>query len=1211
MPAELKEVIHIGMILTILMIITGTYPVLGANVELVNHLGGNNYDVALVGDFAYLGQEQDLVVLNIADKAKPLEERRITTPSIVYGIAVSGSYAYIANGKNGLTVLNINNVSSPWITGNNDTNGIAYDVEISGKYAFVITSNGLSIMDVNDPSSPRLVSSYGTNEMSSIAVSDGYAYVISKGDQNGKDYYSLLILNIADPEVPRLTGSYDIGEEGSVVVEGNYAYVSSGSGILIIDITDPEKIIFAGSCEIGNLVSDIVVSGNYAYLTGYSLSILDIKDPSAIALVGSHEIGDAKVVAVSDGHAYVISAVDGSSTGLFILDVTDPAAPAAIGSYSTTLNAYDIDASGNYAYIADYNSGLVIVNITDPSAVRLEGSIATAGHAYDITVAGNYAYIANSGLMILNITDPKLPQIESIYYNDSYDTIGVAVKDDHAYMASVFGGLLIIDTTDPSTPVYVGSYDTDDAQSVVISDNYAYIANGFSGLLILDITDPAAPAYVSHYDTAGYANDIAVTDGYACIADGSNGLVILDITDPASPRPLNTYGTAGYANDIIVADDLAYIAASDGGLIIVDISDPRAPVLAGSYATENAFGVTLSEENVLVADYNNGLFVLRLFEPQDTTPPAPVANLRESNVDKSWIKWTWTKPNDPDLSHAMIYIDNVFVTNTSDAFYNATGLAEGTTYTIGIKTVDTSGNINHNIVSGSVTTKITDRTPPATVTDLHVSGIGTNWVHWEWTNPTDADFSHVMVYIDGVLVTNTQDNHYNATGFLEGTVHTIGIQTVDTAGNINPATMTDQATTWTRDTTPPATVTDLHASSIGANWVRWAWTNPTDADFGHVRIYINGAFVTTTPSNSYNATGLSNGAEHTIAIETVDTSGNVNTTQVSDTATTLKLPVISNVAGRNIRATSITLEWDASEDTATVQISVNGIHLDTVNGSTYVHNDLNESTTYNYTLVPFNQNGLKGEAVGISLMTSSSEAGGGGGGSITTKSSNSGGSGGAGSTEDFENVELKDVVSIYLIMDTNAVYEFTKEGNPIQSISFYPFKNSGEIASTIEVLHSRSKLVISDPEDLVYKHINIWVGKAGFATEANIKDPKIKFKVDTSWIENMGVSPGDVRLQRYDGRSWKMLPTTLLSSSADYTIFEAETTGFSSFAITAGDRSQNRLESTSSEKFLNEPVGTETAEMKKTIPKKNRTWTLILIFLIAGIFAVGYEYLKK
>ncbi len=44
------------MILIILMITTGTFPALGANVELVSHLGGNNYDVAVAGNYAYLGQ---------------------------------------------------------------------------------------------------------------------------------------------------------------------------------------------------------------------------------------------------------------------------------------------------------------------------------------------------------------------------------------------------------------------------------------------------------------------------------------------------------------------------------------------------------------------------------------------------------------------------------------------------------------------------------------------------------------------------------------------------------------------------------------------------------------------------------------------------------------------------------------------------------------------------------------------------------------------------------------------------------------------------------------------------------------------------------------------------------------------------------------------------------------------------------------------------
>ena len=133
------------MILIILMITTGTFPALGANVELVSHLGGNNYDVAVAGNYAYLGQGQDLVVLNITDDTKPLEEGRIATPSIVYGITVSGDHAYVANGDSGLTVLNITNASSPRIIGNNTTGGIAYSVEISGEHAFVITSNGLSI----------------------------------------------------------------------------------------------------------------------------------------------------------------------------------------------------------------------------------------------------------------------------------------------------------------------------------------------------------------------------------------------------------------------------------------------------------------------------------------------------------------------------------------------------------------------------------------------------------------------------------------------------------------------------------------------------------------------------------------------------------------------------------------------------------------------------------------------------------------------------------------------------------------------------------------------------------------------------------------------------------------------------------------------------------------------------------------------------------
>jgi hypothetical protein len=81
--------------------------------------------------------------------------------------------------------------------------------------------------------------------------------------------------------------------------------------------------------------------------------------------------------------------------------------------------------------------------------------------------------------------------------------------------------------------------------------------------------------------------------------------------------------------------------------------------------------------------------------------------------------------------------------------------------------------------------------------------------------------------------------------------------------------------------------------------------------------------------------------------------------------------------------------------------------------------------------------------------------------------------------------------------------------------------------------------------------VNIWVGKAGFATSDNIKDLRIKFHVNNSWIKEMEVSSADVKLQRYNGTAWQVLPTTIDSNTTGYSVFEADTPGFSPFAITA------------------------------------------------------------
>ncbi len=193
----------------------------------------------------------------------------------------------------------------------------------------------------------------------------------------------------------------------------------------------------------------------------------------------------------------------------------------------------------------------------------------------------------------------------------------------------------------------------------------------------------------------------------------------------------------------------------------------------------------------------------------------------------------------------------------------------------------------------------------------------------------------------------------------------------------------------------------------------------------------------------------------------------------------------------------------------------------------------------------------------------------------------------------------------YLRMNQNVTYEFSREGNPIQEVSFYSLKNSGEITSTIEVLNNRSKLVSTNPEGLIYKHVNIWVGKAGFATSENIRDARVEFIVNNSWIEEMEINTGDIKLQRYNGTAWEVLPTTLENNNTSYSIFEARTPGFSPFAITAG----KMLASANDGDMNLSNVGD--IELEGTKAEKSRIWTYIMAFLLIGIIAVGYEYLKR
>ncbi len=90
------------------------------------------------------------------------------------------------------------------------------------------------------------------------------------------------------------------------------------------------------------------------------------------------------------------------------------------------------------------------------------------------------------------------------------------------------------------------------------------------------------------------------------------------------------------------------------------------------------------------------------------------------------------------------------------------------------------------------------------------------------------------------------------------------------------------------DIAPPASIADLHNVSFAINYINWIWTDPADADFANVSVWIDGVFKENIACGAqfFNATGFNPDTEHSIATRTVDTNGNINQTWVNHTART-------------------------------------------------------------------------------------------------------------------------------------------------------------------------------------------------------------------------------------------------------------------------------------------------------------------------------------
>ena len=1205
------------------------------NLTLEGHFGGATRVTVVSGNYAYIGQGGDLVILDISNVSQPSELGRVRTDGAVYGINISGSYAYIADGSNGLAIINISNPSAPVFVGSCNpgyAGSMSYDVAVLGSYAYVAQDNvGLVIVNISNPANPVITSSYNTaGRAVGVAVSGNYVYVAD--GSNG-----LVILNITNPVDPVFISKY--GSASDVAISGNYAYVAHDNGLSIIDINNPAIPTAIGGYSIHDGGGGIAVSGNYACVTNNpdGFVIINVSNSTAPTLVGSYDLFSVDDITISGSYVYAAASVE----GLVVVNISNPVAPVFTSRYGTTASAGGIAVSSNYTYVGDYYNGLVIVNTSVPSTPIFKSNYNTLDFTRDVAVSGNYAYIGcYDGLVIVNTSNPSTPVFVGNYAMAGF--YEVVVSGNYAYGARDDGVLVIINITNPFIPVFEGSYDTiGSVYDIVVSGNYAYVADYTNGFVIINISNPAVPILEGRYDTGYGALDVAILGSYAYVAAGNGGLVIIDVSNTTSPAQVGYYDTAGrHMRNIAVSGSYAYAAIDNIGLVMIDVSNPAIPTFVDCYdAYMEVHGITVLDRYVYIT-YTNGIMTFYTNTSDTGSPPeltiisspngttvntfnitisgtafdeSGISNVTvdgalangttnwnadvvlteginvitvvatdyfgNTNTTSIYVTYDLTPPLIKILGpiHNQIYNNNSLNLNytvselTISEWYSLDGgynislvgnttlnnLPEGD-HNVTVYANDSVGNMGLAMVNFSIDTinpTITIITPTES-SKAYKSGEQKLYVNFTYDeinpknytikiqnttaiiNSTTAVTTSSPVNVSFIMNATAADGYYNVT-----------VTMWDNASNTNTST---EVNAVFMDTTPPNAPSNLiHIDDApddydNDNNTDISWFAATDANSNVIyRIYRDGVLNTSTTSTEYTFTNETEGS-HTYNVSAIDSIGNINTTNESLTVIVdYTKPVIHNVS---LSDTSPSYGQE-------IIVSVNV--TDAVTNITNVTAGSKELTYQSGML--WNGTITAGYGTNIVTVTAYDNASNSvtntslsytGPAAPTPPSSSGGGSGGGTSGEEYENIEVKDVVREQIIIDTDVTYEFKEESNPIDTIVFTALKNSGEISATIEVLKGRSALVKSDPPGKVYQNMNIWVGKSGFATSNNIADVKVGFKVEKSWIEENDIVVSTVRLCRHHDDVWNPLPTKQSGEDDKYIYFEAKTPGFSPFSIT-------------------------------------------------------------
>ncbi len=294
-----------------------------------DRISGTSRDVAVEGHYAYIAAGWDgLQIVDLSDAANPRVVSQFDTPGHAWAIALRDGLAYVADENYGLRVVDVHDPLQPFEIGFHDVPGpyeFFQGVAVDGSYAYIADGGGLRtglrIFDISEPASPNEVASLpltGPDDgalsprTEDVAVRDGYAYLAA-------GTAGLRVVDVDDPTKPVEIGYYDTpGRSDSLTVLGRFVYLADGD-LRILDVSDPEAVAEVGFYDVPGSAQapSVAVQGSRAVVTGQGLAVLDVSNPSMPTEVAAHPLPRGRV-AMEGETVYVVNG------GLFVLRLSSP-----------------------------------------------------------------------------------------------------------------------------------------------------------------------------------------------------------------------------------------------------------------------------------------------------------------------------------------------------------------------------------------------------------------------------------------------------------------------------------------------------------------------------------------------------------------------------------------------------------------------------------------------------------------------------------------------------------------------------------------------------------------------------------------------------------------------------------------------------------------------------------------------------------------------